>query len=60
MKSSFHKDETKDDGFHPKRKLCREKFPIDNKDRLLNKQKIYNKENRDQKIGYQKKIYLDS
>ena len=35
------------DGFNPQCKLCTKKYYVDNQDRLLNKQKLYDKENRD-------------
>ena len=47
------------DGFSPQCKFCTKNLDIDNQDRLLNKQKIYNKQNRD-KITAREKVYLNS
>ena len=55
LKSNFHENKTKIDGFRPRCKIRRKKYYVDNKDRLLNKQKIFNKENHDQINEYQLK-----
>ena len=60
LKRNFHKNKTKNDGFHPQCKICRKENYVDNKNRLLNKQKFYINENRDQLLEYQKKYYLDN
>ena len=49
LKSNFHKRSKSSDGFHPQCKFCIKEYYVDNKDRLLNKHKFYNKRNRDQK-----------
>ena len=54
-KSNFRKDKTKNDEFHPQCKFFKENNHADDKDRLLNQQKVYDKENRDRVIEYQKK-----
>ena len=60
LKSNFQNDKTKNDGFHPQCKFCRNEYYVDNKNRILNKQKFYNKENRDELNDYQKNYYLDN
>ena len=45
------------DGFNPQRKFCTKKYYVDKQDRLLNKQKLYDKENRD-KINTQMNEYI--
>ena len=49
-KCNFHKDITKSDGYRPCCKFCSKKYSqkyyYDNQDRLLNKQKLYDKQNR--------------
>ena len=57
LKSTFHKRSKSSDGFHPQCKFCIKEYYVDNKDRLLNKQKFYNKENRD-KINTRMKEYI--
>ena len=47
LKSNFHKNKNMNDGFQPYCKSCIEKKYLENRDRLLNKHKCYNKENRD-------------
>ena len=47
LKSNFHKRSESSDGFQPQCKVCAKKYYVDNQDRILNKQKTYNKENRD-------------
>ena len=74
MKSTFHKNKKANDGFQPYCISCvkqkqkqyynenpekKRKNYLDNQDRLLNKRKFYNKENRDQMKEYQRKHYLD-
>ena len=46
------------DGFNPQREICTEKYNVDNQDRLLKKQKLYDKQNRE-KIKTRKMIYLN-
>ena len=49
-KCNFIKDRTKKDGYRPSCKFCCKKYSkkycYDNQDRLLNKQKLYDKQNR--------------
>ena len=45
------------DGFNPQCKFCTKKNYVDNQDRLLNKQKLYDKENRD-KINTRMNEYI--
>ena len=47
LKSYFHKRSKSSDGFHPQCQFCTKNYYVDNKDRLLNKQKFYNKETSD-------------
>ena len=79
LKSIFHKKKVLSDGFNPQSKFCTKKYYLDNRerkkeyylvnrDRILNKQKFYNKENSDRikeyqlknhdKVTARKKIYL--
>ena len=46
-KRNFHKNKNMSDGFNPQCKFCTKKHYIDNEDRLQNKQKLYDKQNRD-------------
>ena len=55
LNSFFQKNKKKSDGFNPQCEFCRKKYKVDNQDRLMNKQKFYNEQNRDQTIGYQLK-----
>ena len=45
LKSTFHKRSTSCDGYNPQCKFWTKKYYIDNQDRLLNKQKLYYKQN---------------
>ena len=47
------------DGLNPQCKFCTKKYYVDNQDRLLNKQKLYDKKIRD-KINTRKKICLNN
>ena len=47
LKSNFHKRSESNDGFQLKCKFCTKKYHVDNQDLLLNKQKLYNKQNRE-------------
>ena len=75
LKSNFHKNKNMKDGLQPSCVPCvkqiqkqyynenpdkRRKYYLENRDRLLNKQKFYIKDNRDQIKEYQKKYYLDN
>ena len=57
LKSNFHKNKNVSDGFNPQCKFCTEKYYVDNQDRLLNKQKVNDKENRD-KINTRMNEYI--
>ena len=59
LKSNFHKNKNVSAGFNPQCKFCAKKYYVDNQDRLLNIQKLYNKENRD-KINARTKVYLSN
>ena len=59
LKSTFHKNKIMGDGFNPQSKFCTKKCYIDNQDRLLNKQKLYDKQNRD-KTNAREKTYLNN
>ena len=52
LKSNFHKNKNKKDGLQPQCKLCTKKYYIDNHNRIINKQKFYDKQNRDRKKEY--------
>ena len=60
LKSNFHKNKTKRDGYRSECRLCSKEYYYNNRDRILNKQKFYNEENHDQRNEYQKKLYLDN
>ena len=53
-KSNFYKDITKNDGYRPSCKSCSQKYYYNNQNRLLNNQKIYNKNNRDKINAYER------
>ena len=55
LKSNFHKNKNMNDGFQPYCKSCIKKYYLENRDRLRNKHKCYNKENRDRIKEYQMK-----
>ena len=57
MKSSFHKDKSKNDGLKAICIFCRKKYYLENRNRILNNQKLCNKQNRD-KIITRLKEYL--
>ena len=46
-------------GFNPQCEICTKKYYVDNQDRLLNEQKLYDKGNRD-KINARTKVYLNN
>ena len=63
---NFHKDNKQRDGLNNKCKVCRKQkyteilvkkknYYLDNRDQLLKKQKLYNKENRDRIKEYELK-----
>ena len=70
LKSNFHKTLKSRDGLDNQCRLCWKHYYVDNKNRLLNKQKFYNKEDRDRikeyklknhdKIIAQKRIYSNN
>ena len=45
-KSNFHRDITKNDGYRPSCKNCSKQYFYDNRNRILNNRRIYNKETR--------------
>ena len=55
LKSIFHKNINMNDGFQPYCKSCKKKCYLENRDRLLDKHKYYNKEDRDRIKEYQMK-----
>ena len=55
LKSNFHKNKSMKDGFQQYCKSCIKKYYLENRDRLLDKHKCYNKENRDRIKEYQMK-----
>ena len=55
LKSNFHKNKNTNDGFQPYCKSCIKKYYLENRDRLLDKHKCYNKENRGRIKEYQMK-----
>ena len=57
LKSNFHKNKNMSDGFNQQCKFCTKVYYVDNQDRLLDKQKLYDKQNRD-KINTQLKEYI--
>ena len=61
LKSSFHKNKKMSDGIQSQCKFCvndyNKDYYVANQDRLLNKQKFYNKENRD-KINTRMNEYI--
>ena len=53
-KSNFNKDRTTNDGYRPSCKICTNQYYYDNRNRLLNNQKIYIKENRTKIKAYER------
>ena len=51
-KSNFHKNKNRKDGLQSQCKLCRQKYYIDNRERLIDRQNFYDKQNRDRKKEY--------
>ena len=45
LKINFHKDKNKNDGLKPNCIFCRKKYYLENRDRKINNQKLYNKQN---------------
>ena len=54
LKSNFHKDRTKHDGYRPHCKICCKKYYHDNQNRILINQKNYKKQNREKINIYEK------
>ena len=46
LKSNFYKDRTKNDGYRPSCRICTNQYYYDNRNRILNDNKIYRKNNR--------------
>ena len=57
LKTDFHKIKNISDGFQSQCKFCTKRHYVDNQDRLLNKQKFYDKENGD-KINARMNEYI--
>ena len=53
-KSNFHKDITKNDGYRPSCKSCTNRYYYDNRYRILDKRKIYIKNNQSKKNAYER------
>ena len=53
-KSNLYKDRTKNDGYRPYCKSCTNQYYYDNRNRLLNNQKIYIKNNRSKINAYER------
>ena len=47
LKSNFHKDKFKYDGLKAICIICGKKYFLENRNRVVNNQKLYNKQNRD-------------
>ena len=60
LKSNFHKDKNRENDFQLHCICCRTQYYNENRDRLLNKQNFYDKENCDKVKEYKKKYYLDN
>ena len=54
LKSNFYKDRTKKDGYRPHCKICCKNYYHDNQNRMLIKNKIYKKQNREKTNIYEK------
>ena len=52
IKSNFHKNKNRKDGLQSECKLCRQKYYIDNHERLIDRRNFYDKQNRDRKKEY--------
>ena len=46
LKSNFYKDRTRNDGYKPSCQICTNQYYYDNRNRILNDNKIYRKNNR--------------
>ena len=53
-KSNFYKDRTTNDGYRPSCKICTNQYYYDIRNRILNNQKIYMKENRSKINAYER------
>ena len=53
-KSNFYKDRTTNDGYRPSCVPCANQYYYDNRNRILNNKKIYNKENRSKRNSYER------
>ena len=52
--SNFYKDRTTNDGYRPSCKRCTNQYYYDNRNRILNNQKLYIKENRSKINAYER------
>ena len=57
LKYNFHKNKNMSDGFKPQCKFCTRKYFLDNQDRLVSNQRLYDKQNRD-KINTRMNDYI--
>ena len=55
LKSTFNQNKTKKDGYKSECRFCCKKYYYNNRHRLLNNMKLYNKENREKINFYEKK-----
>ena len=53
-KSNFYKDRTTNDGYRPSCKICTNQYYYDNRNRILDNHKIYNKINRSKINAYER------
>ena len=53
-KSNFYKDRMTNDGYRPSCKICTNQYYYDNRNRILDNHKIYNKNNRDKINAYER------
>ena len=53
-KSNFYKDRTTNDGYRPSCKICTNQYYYDNRNRILDYQKIYSKNNRSKINAYER------
>ena len=58
LKSNFHKDNKRKDGFYNQCKICRKEYKIENSIQLIQKQKDYCLENRDSELDRCKKYKI--
>ena len=54
LKSNFYKDRTKTDGYRPSCQICTNQYYYDNRNRILNDNKIYRKNHRSKINAYER------